>query len=259
MIRLRPLLLLLCLCSIIGARAQDSTIVASLQRALATRRLHAVLIQADNSKAHWHYLRDVSPDHKEGVVDFEYQAPRGYYHSFQLQLLCYRSNLIYYKLSHLEYRQEKSGSVKYYEPIDQYQDTKGFEQFQRSFRSVFHTSPHDSDLFRTDIIYGQVCGASGGGPEHGNIAEQMRLLKSRASLVQWLQSANTEKQFHAINNLPGLGSMADDEMKIITFVLRKNGTMKTCQGCFSKTKDISDVARFFQSYLTNSVSQGAKY
>ncbi len=236
---------------------------------------HDTLATALNgTRADWTYLREVTKGYREGVIVIEKMTrtklskTTANVNTYRVQLLIADNKIFFYDLTEKKNKREHGEWVPTYKPIDNFNNDSLFNAMTESFQQTFQTSLDKTSLFLTTIYFG--CGISRseidsstyrrdklalvktlGGNSNSSPPENKQIDKfvmdqDKASLFQWLQSTNTEKQIYAVYGFYKLKqyygvSPTDQELKLITVVLQKRGTMLTRCGCEFGYENISNV------------------
>jgi hypothetical protein len=234
-----------------------------VNKVLASKDFVAFKKYADNlSKrekrvnSHWEYLRDLTTDFQEGVFVFEKSVPHivnpsiSSVYTFRVRLITTVQSIAYYEFS--EEKTEKVGNTwePYFEIIDSFKDDKLFDSLKNSFRGIFQTDLNENELFLTNFVYGEICGYVPMKPKGRQQIDLFVKNKDIDSLLHWLHSANTEKQIYAVDGLCQLKQMGvilnDKDLKIMTFVINKKGTIYFCSGCIRSRQEIKNVTKKFK-------------
>jgi hypothetical protein len=125
----------------------------------------------DEIRGRWIYLRELSPDFKEGIFEYyQYIYKDGKksdsYEVFQIKLITAENEII-----HHEFSEQKNKKVKsdwsdsyiwkpYYVSIKKYKNEKKFSDLKTSFKSNFDAELNEEELFLKDFVYGENCGVA---------------------------------------------------------------------------------------------------
>jgi len=248
-------LILTILISFFLIRANLGQVQYDVKKVLETKNFVTFKEFADNLSdkekginSYWIYFRDLTTDFKEGVFFFEKSTPHRDNPSissvdfFRVNLIVNEKSIVYYEL-----RKTGIDLKSYYDPIEKYKDDEAFSNLKNSFKSLFHSDLNKDELFVTGFVYGEHCGFSGKNPIGRQQIEEWVANKNKVQLLNWLKSANTEKQVYAIDGLYQLKRvgipLTDEELEIIKFVINKNGTMYVCSGCEHYYDEITKVTK----------------
>jgi hypothetical protein len=243
--------------SILGQVQMDVNKVLVTKDFIAFKKYADNLTDRDKRiSAYWECLRDLTTDYKEGVLYFkksvqdkENPAISSVY-TFRITLITTEKQIAYYELSEQKNKKVVDNWKPYYETIDKFRDDSAYNDFRKSFQTIFQTDIDESELFVEDFVYGQHCGYAGINPEGQQQIDEFVKNKNKDILLKWLQSTNTEKQIYAIDGLHQLKNLGvkleGQELKMIQFVMNKNGTMHVCSGCMYSQQEISHVTKKFK-------------
>ncbi|MEI6349328.1 MAG: hypothetical protein WCP69_15390 [Bacteroidota bacterium] len=200
-------------------------------------------------------LRDLTFDFQEGVFFFEKWVPTLENpaifsdYIFRVNIIATKTQIVYYELSEKKYKKVFNKSESYYDLIDKFKDEKLFDSLKISFRNIFQKELNENELFVTDFVYGQYCDIEGAKPIGRKQIDKWIAFKNKKKLLNWLKSTNTEKQVYAVTGLFQLKKkgikLTEKEMKIIKFVISKNGTISICLGCIYTNTNINSVTKKF--------------
>jgi hypothetical protein len=206
--------------------------------------------------SHWECLRDLTTDFQEGVFIFEKSVPDkdnpavSSVYTFRVNIITTKTTIAYYELSEKKNKKVGDNWEPYYEPIDNFKDSKAFDNLKATFKDIFQSDLNENELFVIDFVYGSHCGFAGVNPKGRQQIDNWVAEKNKAELLKWLKSTNTEKQVYAVDGLLQLKKsgvkLTDEEVKIINFICSKNGTMYVCSGCIHSRQDISSVTKNFK-------------
>jgi len=203
----------------------------------------------------WEYLRELNADYEEGVCYFEIVVPDtenvaiNIVYTYRITLIANKKNIIFYELSEKKYKEDTEDMIPYFETISKFRDDKAFGNLKILFTRTFLKELNEAELFNEDIVYGHHCGIAGIDPDEKLEIDRLVQKKNRKSLLNWLQSTNTEKQVYAVDGFYQLKTsgvkLTDKEINLINQILKKKGTIQVCYGCISTNEEISTVTKGF--------------
>lgn len=206
-------------------------------------------------RSYWELLRDLTPDFREGVFIVEKTVPDEHNPNisstslFRVKILAGKTQIVFYELSEQKYRKVADQWESVDETIAGFEDTLLIEELNYSFRALFRADLDEKDLFSNELVYGEHCGFAGTYPE--GRYEIMQFVKSgnKEELLKWLRSANSEKQVYAVDGLYQLckkgAKLTEEELRMIAFVMHKNGRIQVCHGCIHSKDDIKVILAKF--------------
>ncbi len=206
----------------------------------------------NNIKANWVYLRDLTNDFQEGIIDINKTVPSkinkntGREYTYRVTLITQDKQIIYYKLAEKKNKRLKRKWVEYYQPIDSYTNDSLFKDLKNKFSQTFGISLNEKELFIDSIVYGLECGFVRQDSKEKLEIDKYIKDNDKISLLKWLQSTNTEKQVYAIYGFCKLKQLynvipTNKEMELINAVMHKKGTILFCDGCDFGSEDISVI------------------
>lgn len=194
-------------------------------------------------KGYWEFLRDLTSEFQEGIFLFQKTVPDrdnpnvSSVFSFKVKIITSNTRIAFYELSeekHLKLDGENHW-VTVDSPIDRFKDEQLFDSLKNAFKVRFHADLNEKDLFSEHFAYGERCGFAGTFPDGRYEVTQFVKSGNKEALVQWLQSANTEKQVYAVDGLYQLHAkgvkLTKEELQMIAFVMNKKGSIYACHGC----------------------------
>ena len=208
-----------------------------------------------NSGSYWYYLRDLTPDFKEGIFMFREIVQNQdnsaiiSFNKFRVTMIIKNNEIVYCDLGKQDFKKEKEDFEEYYISIYNFRDKKQFTLLRSSFKSILGTDLNETELFVTDFVYGNYCGPSGTKPDGQEQIAKWVKRRNKVALLKWLKSTNTEKQIYAVEGLFQLKKagvkFTNNEFKIIRFVINKRGDVHTCFGCNYDSESIRNVTSKF--------------
>jgi len=216
------------------------------------------LVNKDKIGRHrWTFLRDLTSNFQEGIFIFENNifGNTNYLQNkidyFQVNIISSNERIVFYNLG-LSKKEESNGKWKnYLQSIIIFKNNELYDSLANSFKMIFNSALDSNDLFLNEFMYGHSCGFGGHIKPFGRekLNEWVKQ-KNKTELLSWLTSANTEKQFYAIEGLLRLRKedfiLTEFEKKIIKFIIKKEGTIQTCNGCTFGTEPIKSYKKFFK-------------
>lgn len=211
---------------------------------------------SDGTVSYWGCLRDLTTEIKEGVVEFRVTVRRkenpsmDSIYTYNVNLLTSKTAIIYYDLSEIKVKEQVDGKGSYFVSIVSFKNDSLYGVLKQTFKQIYQADLNERELFTTDIIYGESCGFAGIYPEARFQINEWVKSKNKIELLNWLRSTNTEKQIYAVDGLFQLKKLgvkfSEDEVKLINYVCKKSGDIKTCSGCFHHKTRIKRAARRFK-------------
>jgi len=211
-----------------------------------------------NIETYWVRLRDLTYQYKEGTFYIkqrflaEENTLRNFI-AFRINFIATEKEIIFYELSEqkikLENEADSSIDESYFFPFQEFRDKRAYSIMKNTFKLVYGRKLNESELFNEDIVFGLKCGYSGNRTEGSIEIDNLVQINNQSLLFEMLQSTNTEKQFFAIYGFHQLFEkgikLSDSQMKLINYILNKNGNIRTCSGCIISNQEISEVAKRF--------------
>ena len=207
----------------------------------------------------WEYYRDITKEFQEGVFVFNryIKDQKGKitssYEVFQIKIITKKNNIIYYELNiqqnkKVKYEWSDSYSWEpYYILIEKFINEAEIKILKESFKDIFNAELIENELFKTDYVYGENCGAGA-----MNSRERMQLNKfiseqNKDSIIRFIKSTSTEKQIYGVEGILKLKDykikLSKAELEILKYIINKNGTIKVCNGCIYSNKEIKEVIK----------------
>lgn len=202
----------------------------------------------------WVIKRTVVDSFQEAVlrVSEMLPAPAGAIASpisnLEVKMLSGTNRLVYYSYSGstTEYLGKDKFSITN-ELADNFMNKPVYWQFQQSFRQVYAADVKWTDLFLTDIEFGDNCGFAGMSPGQMVRLQSVLAQKEADSIRSWLQSANTETQLYAIVGLRIMQlygyRLTAAEKRMVASVRTKKGKVNTCSGCMVSEESPGEVVK----------------
>ena len=254
--------LLITLIALLATTNLPGQVQNDAKKILATKDFLAFKNFADNLSnrdkrisSHWECLRDLTTDFQEGVFIIENSAQDknnpgiNFIYTYRVTVVTTKTKIAFYELTEMKNKKVGNDWEPYYAPIDKFTDEKLYNSLKNAFRGLFKTELNERELFVTDLVYGEHCGFAGTNPKGRQQVDAWVANKNRNELLKWLKSTNTEKQIYAVDGLYQLKNvwtqLNDEEIKMINFVTKKNGTVNVCSGCIHSRDDIRDVTKKF--------------
>lgn len=191
----------------------------------------------DGRKISWPAQRDLLPGYREAVWVGEQsvvdQKNPDWVHTnlYQATLLIKDDKIIAYKFTE---RKFKPGTGEVYNAtVDEYKHAQAYKTLLADFKKFYGEPLKESDLYVTDFVYGSQCTMLGLVPEGRKQVNEWIVENDKAALMNWLKSANTEKQVYALEGILYLRKknkikLSTSEKKIVAYVKSKQGTMSVC-------------------------------
>lgn len=205
-----------------------------------------------NIKTYWEILRDIAPEYKEGIAEIQFIYPdkndesRALSKTFKAYIITFKRKSIYYYFVKENPRDIEN---KNYQKIDTYIDKNNTTKLNNKFKSIFGDDFKVEDLFDTSLVYGKKCGGVGIDPIGKTQIDEWISNNNKNEILEWLKSANAEKQIYAIDGLFQLKQkgvqISEDEVKIIDYIKTKEGKISTCSGCIYSSKEIKEITKNF--------------
>lgn len=193
-------IVLLWACNVLGQVQNDVKKVLDTKNFVAFKKYADNITNGEkNIRSHWEYLRDLTPNFKEGVFIFEKSIPHkdnpkiSSVYTFRVTLITTDKSIAYYELSEEKNKKVGNDWQPYYDPISEFKDEKLLGNFLNSFKSIFKSNMNFDDLFITDFVYGNHCGLGGLNPKGRQQIDEWVINKNKTELLKWLKSPNTEK------------------------------------------------------------------
>lgn len=206
-----------------------------------------------NIKSYWEIFRDIAPEYKEGVVEIQITYPDkkdsafATIDTFKVYLITSKTKIIFYYFGEKKY---KNVNDEYYEKLDSYTNKEDFEQLKNKFKSIFENELKIDDLFDNNLVYGKNCGVAAMQPFGRTQIDEWIDNCNKNELINWLKSANAEKQVYAIDGLFQLKlkgiNVSENELNIIKYIKTKEGKISVCSGCTHSSKEIKEVTQKFE-------------
>ncbi|MCX6317688.1 MAG: hypothetical protein NTW29_10375 [Bacteroidetes bacterium] len=226
--------------------------MADMQRTLQQKNFTALEAKMKIIGGNWETLRELLPGVQEGVLEFGYAVRDTIYKemattfNFKVTLIAAFNQIINYTLSEKKYRKVEDDYIPYYVVIDSVRIEPAYDSLKTAFQLFYEEPLLEADLFMTDIIYGRSCGFAGMPPSQRETIDTLVKKRDQATLLKWLRSANTEKQFYAVDGLYQLKKagiqLTEKDLQLIRFVLNKKGFIQVCSGCIFSSRKISELA-----------------
>ncbi len=206
--------------------------------------------------SHWHFLRDLTNDFREGVFIFNKSVPdkadtlKNIIYRYQINLISTTNQIIFYELMEKKFKNNADKQEPYFQSIKKYKDSLYFDSLNSSFKTTYGLALNETDLFITNLIYGDVCGILGVETYGRKIINDWVKKQDKPSLLNWLRCANTEKQLYAIGGILQLEEvgiiLTFQEKSIINFILKKKGTVYSCSDCLYGSEEIHTFSKYFK-------------
>lgn len=236
---------------------QGKQVVANTQQALSSKDFATLQSKIDSQPgAHWECLRDITKDFKEGVLLFGYtikdkdNPAMGTDYNFRVNLITSKKIILYYELSEQKYNQKDDDWIPHYKTICNFKNDSLYTILKTSFKSIFSTDLDTTELFLTDIVFGNRCGMAGIAPKERQDIDNLVDKKDKKSILKWLKSANSEKQVYAIDGLYQLKlkgiKLTRKELEMIKFIKAKQGTINICSGCIHSRQEMRSMTNRFK-------------
>lgn len=203
---------------------QYATFKKTFQKAL----LKDSLIDYGNSLS-----RQIFDDYQEVWYEIFDNHLIGNTHS--LKMIVKGNSIIYYHFSFVNIERQGEKRIFTTVPIDTFTDIARYSRFKASFRKVYQADLNETDLWVYSIV-NAFCGLR---TTQGNIKECDEMIalvdaNKKDSLLQWLQSANLEKQMLGLLGYNELlkkkANLSNTELKLIKTILRKKAKAHV-RGC----------------------------
>jgi hypothetical protein len=194
------------------------------------------------------FYRSICGDFKEGLFTYEKwldtALPDGNRSvPYQIRIITKRDKIIYGRLMKIVTR-EGPDSVRFVETAI-YKDPAAYGSLQTMFKQIYKAGMKKIELFRDNIIYGYGCGFGSAPPEEREMMDTLIAHKDKATILSWLQSANTEKKLYgqdACYQLKRQGvPITRLERSLIKIISKKEGTVSGCSGCMVGPGNISYI------------------
>lgn len=221
------------------------------------RIISAYINESDSNHldvARWHVLREIAPAYYEGTAFFNFYIPPPLRDSlghnektYRLNILSYNDSVFYYQLEEREFQSDSNRRKVVYSPITTFENKSSFLDLNLNFHKIFRTYIDESQLFLDTLVYGNYCGMAATAPKERRMVKSWVRSNNSRALLSWLTSPNTEKQVYAVDGLLQLrkrGYKLDKvTLQIIKYIVGKNGTIRTCDGCIEGAQQITDLIK----------------
>jgi len=164
--------------------------------------------------------------------------------------------LAYYKVTKI--KNVKSNGIWSSQEIFLMEDSNELiEKLKTDFKNTFSEPIVFDGLFKTNIVYGKLCGFIGKEPNYRIKLKQLLEDKDTKTLIQWLKSTTVEIQLYAIEGILTLkkaGLKFDKAvLDLINIIEKKKGTAYTCDGCMHWNDPISDIVKRIKESFNNKI------
>lgn len=189
---------------------------------------------SDGVSHSWKALREIAPGYREVVwvgeeMLFDKKNPDVLLaFLYQVTFIIKDDRIIQYDFIERNFRGATLETV--FDTVDSYRNLKALNLMKVAFTKFYGQSLVQDDLFITSLVYGYTCKHVGMILEGRKQMDEWVAGKNKAALVNWLKSANTEKQVYAVEGLMQLQEkdqvvLTAAEQKIISYVKSKEGIM----------------------------------
>lgn len=203
--------------------------------------------------SYWIFLREIAPDYFEGVARFNIYVPPSKrdadghnYTVYRLSLLSHKDSIIYYKIEKQITIRKSDRITVAYNPILIF-DNNQMAALDSSFTKTYHVPLNKAELFIDSIVYGRYCGFAATIIPQRRIINMLVKENNTKELQKLLRSSNTEKQLYAVDGLlqqKQKGYKIESEiLELMNYIIRKSGTIQTCEGCIQGSQEISKVIK----------------
>ena len=168
-----------------------------------------------------------------------YREVWGYYidadREYDLVLIANDNAIIYWRLDTIY---DRSSGVK-----DKFVNKKAYNNLLTDYRMFYGAPLNENELFAVPASFAlEACGEGGYFPDMYLTMDSLISTKNLTVLGKWLRSVNIETQLYAIEafsrlNLP----LNSEDKKIIRYILSKDGTVQSCEGCDSSDRSVKDI------------------
>ena len=189
----------------------------------------------------WGLYREVCPYYEEGVLHYSRQMKTkndpdiSTVYGFTLRVIVKEDKIVLYDVLEQRIKMVDGDWQPYFQSLFSYKDQQDFEEFAQVFQRHYQAELNENELFVDYISFGESCVDGSGINKRKEIKDIEKIVaqKDRVSLLKWLQSANTEKQFYGVWGLARLRNegilLNDSEMKLIRYILNKPGNVRVCK------------------------------
>ncbi|RBA29315.1 hypothetical protein [Flavobacterium tibetense] len=218
----------------------------------------------DEIRGRWIYLRELSPDFKEGIFEY-YQhiykdgKKSDSYEVFQIKLITAENDIIHYEFSEQKNKKVKSDWSDsyiwkpYYVLIERFKNEKKLNNLKTTFKNNFQAELNEKELFLKDYTYGENCGVGAMNSKERIELNDFVVKNNKNSILNWLKSTNSEKQLYAVEGILKLiksgSQFSKQELDLFRKVTDKKGTIKVCHGCIYSTQEVSEIIKNIKSQL----------
>ena len=178
--------------------------------------------------------REIFQDYKEVYYEvFDKYPLVGNTHS--LKMIVKGNKIIYYHFSFVNVERKGEKRIFTIVPIDTFIDITKYNTFKSEYRNEYEADLYETDLWKFKIV-GQFCGLRITLDNIKDYDDMISLVNSnkRDSLLQWLQSANLEKQMFGLWGYNLLMKKQTTpsilELKLIATILAKKAKGEVCGG-----------------------------
>ncbi len=178
--------------------------------------------------------REIFENYKEVYYDIYDKYPLvGNNHT--LKMILKGNKIIYYHFSFVNVERQGEKRIFTTVPIDTFINVSRYNALKTEFRKVYEADLNETDLWRFKIV-GQFCGLRITLENIKDYDEMNSLVNAnkRDSLLQWLQSANLEKQMFGLWGYNILMqkrmTLSTLELKLIKVVMTKKAKGNVCGG-----------------------------
>ena len=199
-------------------------------------------------------IREIAGDFQEAMftISKAYQINKGVSITCtpKLKVITNKNDIVYFELESKEMKNFPKNFEITSDTTYRFADEIKMVDLAKRFELEYKTRLNEADLFIDTIAVGTTCGHYPGTStsQHEQIEEWVAN-KDTASLFNWLQSVNSEKQVYAVKGLYRLSgnglNISEEKIAIARRVRRKKGTINTCIPCDSRETLISKELEAF--------------
>ncbi len=216
-----------------------------LRKSLSCKNIDSVIAVVKEKKYNLEFQNDLIPNWQSTLIicdSCNQEANMINCYPHYLRIISFHQEVVYYSFGRNKIFNGASNEI--------FQNTLLFDRLAMEFHEVFGSSIDLSELFDNSIIFGSFCGLNDRLLPFRKDMNRFVSRKRIKPLTRWLVSSNFELQMFAIVGFNQLHVKKEIEippntMKIIRYILSRNGKLKYCSGCFVWYEEISN---FYEDY-----------
>jgi len=208
--------------------------------------------KVEGTKYYWKFWRNIVSDFTEGVLFVDEVTANRYIYGYRIDIIALHNKIVRFEFSEVDpYAIRDMGCIYSQRKLLSFCNKKLYWLLKQQFEHEFYAPLNESELFADCIVYGDNCGMAPIDPPERIKIDSFVNTHSSDSLLDWLQSTNTEMQMYAVDGLLQLKQKGIAlnylERKLIRKILSKKGTVYTCFGCIYNSEKIVRIKESFKN------------